>query len=82
MKDCKFIYDRENCIGCGACAALDSKNWKMNSDGKSNLLGSEEVQEDILEKEFSEKDFNDNLETAQACPVNTIHIKKDNKKII
>lgn len=82
MKVCKFIYDRENCIGCGSCATLDSKNWKMQADGKSKLLESEETKDDIFEKEFSEKDLEKNLETAQSCPVNVIHIKKDNKKII
>jgi ferredoxin len=82
MKNCKYIYDKENCIGCGSCAALDSKNWKMQQEGKSKLLDSEETKEDIFEKEFSEKDFEKNLETAQSCPVNTIHIEKDNKKII
>ena len=82
MKNCKFIYDRENCIGCGSCVALDSKNWKMQSDGRSKLLDSEETKEDLFEKEFLDKDFENNLEIAQACPVNTIHIEKENKKII
>ena len=26
----KFFHDREGCIGCGACAAIDPDNWEMN----------------------------------------------------
>jgi len=82
MKNCKFIYDRENCIGCGSCAALDPKNWKMQTDGKSKLLNSKETKEDIFEKEFSEENLEENLETAHSCPVNVIHIEKNNKKLV
>jgi len=82
MKNCKFIYDRENCIGCGSCAALDPKNWKMQTDGKSKLLNSKEIKEDIFEKEFSEENLEENLETAHSCPVNVIHIEKNNKKLV
>ncbi|MBT6995402.1 ferredoxin [Candidatus Woesearchaeota archaeon] len=82
MKKCKFVYDRENCIGCGSCAALDSKNWKMKPDGKSSLTNSKEIDEELFEKEFQEKDLDKNMEVAQACPVNVIHLEKDKKRLI
>ena len=80
MAKYKFIYDMENCIGCGSCAALDPENWKMQPNGKSSLKDSKEIDTELFEKEFSELDKN--LETARSCPVNVIHIKKDNEKII
>lgn len=30
--------DKEKCIGCGACAALCPKVFKMSSDGKSKVI--------------------------------------------
>ncbi len=82
MKKCKFVYDRENCIGCGSCAALDPKNWQMKPDGKSSLIDSKEIDDELFEKEFPEDDIDKNMEVAQACPVNVIHIEKDEERII
>ena len=78
---CHFLHDKEGCIGCGVCVALDSANWEMEEEGKSHLKGSEE-QEGNEKKEFQEKELKKNKETAESCPVNVIHIHKDNKKII
>ena len=69
----KIEYDRQGCIGAGACTAV-SKNWKMEDDGKANPV----------KTEFSEEEFEEQLEAAQVCPVNVIHIidKHTGKKII
>ena len=82
MKKCKFVYDRENCIGCGSCAALDSENWQTAPDGKSNLTNSKEIDDELYEKEFPEKDLEKNIEIARVCPVNVIHIEKDEERLI
>jgi|TARA_B100001964_G_C14182038_1_gene576742 ferredoxin len=81
MKKCYFLHERESCIGCGACATIDPKNWRMNKDGKSDLLDSEKINTDE-KKEFNNKDLEKNIETAQCCPVNVIHIHKEGKKLI
>ena len=81
MKKCYFLHERESCIGCGACAAIDPKNWRMNKDGKSDLLYSERINTDE-KKEFDEKDLEKNKEVAECCPVNVIHVYKDDKKLI
>ncbi len=82
MANCKFIHDREGCIGCGACASLNPEDWKMSSeDGKANLIESKDIGGQF-EKDFEEKNLKTNKEVAESCPVNVIHIEKDNEKII
>ncbi len=71
MAKYRIDHDRPNCIGCAACAAVLPENWKMNEDGKS----------DVINPEFEEKDFERNKEAADCCPVNVIHIiNNENKK--
>ena len=78
---CEFFLEREGCIGCGACAAIDPDNWEMNEDGKADLKESQS-EDKGQKKEFDKKDLEKNMETAQSCPVNVIHIKKDEEEII
>lgn len=69
----RIEHIREECIGCAACASVCPKYWKMTDDGKSSIIGAEEV-------DFGEKlgpltsDFDCNNEAAESCPVNCIHI--------
>lgn len=63
-KKYKIIYDREGCIGAAACIAGAPQTWKMDNDGKATQLITE----------FEEKDLQQNLDAARACPVNVIHI--------
>ena len=74
----KITHNKEGCIGCGACVAMDETNWEMNDDGKAELRDSGKLEE----KEFLEKDLGKHKETAEACPVNVIHVYKDNEKLI
>ena len=78
---CEFFLEREGCIGSGACAAIDPDNWEMNKDGKADLKESQSENKE-QKKEFDKKDLKKNMETAQSCPVNVIHIKKDEEEII
>lgn len=73
----KVEHDRDTCIGCSACASVCPKYWSMNSDGKADLIG---ATEDVLDN-LSE-DFEDNIDAAECCPVNCIHVYKDDKKLI
>jgi len=71
----KIEYDRENCIGAAACAAVNPKNWVVSDeDGKA----------DFVAAEFNEESLETELEAAKACPVNVIHIidKKTGEKVI
>ena len=76
-KKYKIVHDIETCIGCSACASVCPKYWEMNSNGKADLIGGEKtgsVDETQLELEDS---FDDNMESAEVCPVNCIHIYDD-----
>jgi len=77
----KIIFNRDECIGCSACAAVNPQNWEMKEDGKSHLKEStlEENEQEISELE---ENYDDNLEAAESCPVNCIHIYvNDEKKV-
>lgn len=78
-------HDRENCIGCGACAAVCPNHWTMNPDGKSDLVGKTKRESDGWEvKDVPEGDYDSVKQSADMCPVNVIHIidAETGKKII
>ena len=77
----KIILDREKCIGSASCQALAPKFWKLNKDGKIDLIDSSH-QKDMQELAIDRKDFNLAMESALACPVNAIHIMKNKEKLI
>lgn len=85
-KNYKIIHDRDICIGCSACASVCPKHWIMESDGKSSIVNhikSGNGEEELLgsnEKPLTQ-DFEDNMDAAECCPVNCIHIHeiKDDK---
>lgn len=68
----KIVQERERCLGCGSCAAMCPKYWKMAGDGKSILVGSEKNPKGDYELEVEEVGCN--REAADACPVEIIHI--------
>ena len=66
----KIIYDRESCIGAASCVVL-SKNWVMNDkDGKA----------DVIKTDVTEEQLTDEMEAAESCPVNCIHIEDEKGK--
>jgi len=89
MPKYKLEHDRPNCIGCSACAAVSPEFWTMdeNTDGKSDIKkdkGTIKREDGWEEAEIDDKDYNQNKEAADSCPVNVIHIteKETGKKII
>lgn len=75
MKQYKIIYDREGCIGVAACAAVNPDVWGMDEFNKAKLI-SGNFNEDTgrFEKIIDESQLQVNMEAAQVCPVNVIHI--------
>ncbi|MEM4756310.1 MAG: ferredoxin [Candidatus Woesearchaeota archaeon] len=85
-KQYRVVHDRPNCIGCAACEAVCPTFWEMNADGKSDLKGakphSKEKGWTVLE--IDESKYKCNLEAAESCPVNVIHLEdaETNERII
>ena len=72
MPKYKIVHERESCIADGVCASLCPDNWIMDEDGLATCLNTE------LD------DLGCNMEAAQACPVNIIHIyeiKEDGSEV-
>ncbi len=68
MAKYKISHDREQCISCGACESICSNNWTLQTkDGKA----------DPKKTLISEEEFKENLEAAEICPINIIHIKNE-----
>jgi len=81
----RIRHDRPNCIGCSACASIAPKFWEMSDlDGKSDIIEAKMDEDGWEELAISEENFQCNLDAAEACPVNVIHLIQigDNKQII
>jgi len=74
MPKYKIVYYRDECIGALPCVEDAPDFWKMNKDGKADLIGGNNVEKHTYELEFEEKDLEANLKAARDCPVNCIHI--------
>jgi len=76
MTEVKVIHERDICIGCCACESIAPKFWKMNPDTKADLIGAKK--EDSKEVYVLETDaVAENIEAAQSCPVECIHIEEN-----
>jgi ferredoxin len=62
----KIKVDMENCIACGSCEALASNTFKLNSEGKSEVVNERGDSDDKI------------LEAAKSCPVSVISVWDDN----
>ncbi len=67
---------RDQCISCGACAALSPMFWKMDDEGMAELVGGVKVKDHFELVIESESDKAENQEAADCCPVNIIHVEK------
>lgn len=84
-KTVRIRHDRPNCIGCNACAAIAPQFWEMSDmDGKSDIIGSSKTPEGWEELDITEADLDVNLNAAESCPVNVIHLVRigDNQQLI
>ena len=83
----KIIYDRKGCIGAAACTVACPKYWKMNPDGKADLIGSKYT-DDVYELELTEEKLKEHLkaavacnkDAAESCPANVIRIVDEKGK--
>ena len=85
VKRYNVTYDREQCIGAGACIAAFPERWEMADDGKADLKGGKPNEDNsVQELEITEKEFKQMMDSAQSCPVAVIHIidLETNKRLI
>ena len=73
MAKYKIIFDRANCIGAGACAAMDPANFKMATDGKADLIGGKDIGGGKFELVCEGNPAV--IEGAKACPVEVIKVQ-------
>jgi len=85
----KIVYNRDRCIGAGACEALADKYWEMNKDGKVDLKGGkpeESSRDDIssgkLVRSIDDSDLELAKEFCGGCPSKAIELfSSEGKKI-
>ncbi len=56
----KFKIDKEKCIGCGLCASIAEKAFKISDEGKAEII------------EPSKEDEAKVKEALESCPVGAI----------
>ena len=61
----KLYVNTDACIGCGACVAIDNKHFDFNEDGLSEVISSEEINDDTLN-------------AVSSCPTNAIILEEEN----
>ena len=59
----KISYDKNACIGCGACAAICPDNWELKGDKAKP-------------KTLAPKEVGCNQDAADGCPVSCIKVQK------
>ena len=60
----KEIKINDNCIGCGACVAIDSEHFDFNEEGLSSVISNENIDTDEVKNAVA------------SCPVNAISIEE------
>ena len=91
----KICVNEEQCIGCGACVAIDPEHFDFNDNGLSNPVSQENLESDSLNSAvescptgaISVKEENEeNLEsdslnsTVESCPTGAINVKEENEE--
>ncbi len=91
-KTYKIVFDRKNCIGAAACAAVAPEFWEMKADGKAVLKGAKKDKDGnefiiVKESQLVDKVKNAlklNKSAAEVCPAQVIHIfdAETNEKLV
>ncbi len=75
MAKYKIIHYKNDCISCGACAAICPNFWEMDEEGMANLKGSKQDGEQWELIIGTEDAKAQNQEAADACPAQIIKIE-------
>ncbi len=71
----KVLQYKDECISCGACAAICPEYWEMDDEGVAVLKESVKVDDHWELIITSEDGRAQNQEAADACPVQIIKIE-------
>lgn len=77
-------FDREGCIGAGACVAANADYWFIDDDGKATFKNSSfDKAKNMWVLYIEESDLQKHMDAAGVCPVNVIHVydSEGNQKI-
>ncbi|MCL9816073.1 ferredoxin [Natronocalculus amylovorans] len=73
----RIEFDRDTCIGMYQCVDEWATFEKNMDDGKADLAGSEETEEDLFVLEVPEDEEFDAEFAARVCPVDAIRLYDD-----
>ncbi len=76
MPKFKILHYKDQCISCGACAAICPEFWEMDEEGLAQLKESEKVEDRWERIILTEDDRSRNQEAADACPVQIIKLQQ------
>jgi ferredoxin len=68
----KIEIDREKCVACGTCYALDPVHFEPGEDRKSKVVGG--VTNEKSEGSFDDDKIEDAQEAEDSCPVSIIKV--------
>ena len=68
----KIIQERSKCIGCGSCAAVCEKHFKMSEDGLASIIGGQMDNGNMI---LEVDDIACVREAVEICPVQIIKIE-------
>ncbi len=75
MTKFKILHFKEECISCGACAAICPEFWEMDEEGMAQLKESNKA-DNHWERFIDTEDARSrNQEAADACPVQIIKLE-------
>lgn len=60
----KLVVDKDVCIGCGACVAIDESHFNFDDNGLSEVISQENLDNELIEQAIN------------SCPVGAIKIKE------
>lgn len=75
-KGWRVEFERDNCIGAGACVAANADFWSIDHDGKATLKGAvyDAARKVWVLEITDDAQLRKQRDAAGVCPVNVIHI--------
>ncbi|MBM3204694.1 ferredoxin [Candidatus Uhrbacteria bacterium] len=61
----KVSVDREVCIGAASCVVLAAKTFRLDADGKAEVISMDQDTREMI------------IEAARSCPTNAIRVSED-----